>query len=117
MSSISVFFARTFGELFVPHDNLYTQAKKIITNVDVDGDGVIDMDDPKQRGSFNDFFRKGFLYVDSLGWNNGVVSVRELRNTMRKYDVSGDPKTGGPNNALEGEELTRLVQDVNAFPG
>ncbi len=81
---------------------------------DLDGDGVINMNDPKQRAKLEPFFRTGFDYMDSLGWNNGVISLRELRNGFKKYDVSGNPQTGGANQALEGPELVKLVQDILA---
>lgn len=117
MSSITVSLAKVFGELFVPHDTLYTQAKDLIKQADVDGDGVLDMNDQSQRDALDTLHRKGFLLADSLGWQNGVVSLRELRKGMSKYDTTGAPDTNGPNQAIEGFEWLSIIKDSLQFPG
>jgi hypothetical protein len=115
--SLTVAFAKAFGTAFVPKDTLYRQAQDLIQQADVDGDGVLDLNDKAQRDKLDDLHRKGFLLADSLGWQNGVVSVRELRNGLKKYDTGDDPKTGGPDGAIGGVEWLRIIRDSLAFPG
>jgi hypothetical protein len=114
MTSLSVFFARTFGSILVPHDQMYDQAKTMIAEHDVDGDGVINLNDEAQRQSLNPLFGKGFRYADKLGWNNGVVSLRELRNGMKRYDTEGGIPAG-PNGAIQGSEWINILRDVGAY--
>jgi hypothetical protein len=114
--SLSVFLARTFGELFVPKDTLYYQAKDIMAAADQDGDGVVNLKDEAERKQMGAVLRKGMGLADSLGWQNGVVSIRELRSGMARYDTAGG-NPSGPNNAIEGAEWANILRDVLAFPG
>ena len=114
--SLQVTLARAFGELFVPKDTLYRQAKELIANADIDGDGVLDMNDKAQVDHLDVLRRKGFLLADSLGWQNGVVSVRELRKGLSKYDTGGGAD-GAKNNAIDGFEWLAVFRDALQFPG
>ena len=115
MSDLTVTFARMFGSMFVPNDNLTQQARQYIAETDVDGDGVINLNDPAQRKAMDVAHLKGFELADSLGRQNGVVSLRELRNGLGKYDTSGSPN-GGPDGALDGLEWLNILRDAAKMP-
>lgn len=107
-----------FDNLFVPRDGLYHQAKQVIADHDPDGDGRVDVraiqsgERTPPPGLFG-ITSRGFARADEEGNGNGVATVREVRNLLKKYDTGADwdPSLAG-NKTIDGVELLRLLSDL-----
>lgn len=110
---------RTFMDnLFVPRDGLYQQAKDVIAQHDPDGDGRVDVraiqngERTPPPGLFG-ITSRGFAQADAEGNGNGIATIREVRNFLKKYDTGADwdPSLAG-NRTIDGVELLRLLGDL-----
>lgn len=107
-----------FDNLFVPRDGLYDQAKKVIADNDPDGDGRVDVraiqsgERTPPPGLFG-ITSRGFARADQEGNGNGVATIREVRNFLKKYDTGADwdPSLAG-NKTIDGIELLRILADL-----
>lgn len=109
--------------LFVPRDGLYRQAQELIAQHDSDGDGRINVaavtGGPQIQLPFvGDLLNapgRGFEAADRAGNGDGVATVREVRNLLKRYDVgsSARPDAGG-DGTLDGVEGLRMMAELTA---
>lgn len=88
----------TIDNLFVPKDGLYYQAQSLINTFDSDGDGRINIEGLRASGGNAMLLGapgRGFAAADELGNGNGVATIREVRNYLKRFDYDGSRELDG----------------------
>ncbi|MCW2972615.1 MAG: hypothetical protein JWN72_888 [Thermoleophilia bacterium] len=105
------------NDFFVPRDGLRQQAQDLISIYDVDGDNRINVTTGRedQHVTLPGFFGAGarsFVRADAGGNDNGVATLREVRNLLKQYDTGNVlPDTAGDRH-LDGIEVLRFAHDM-----